>query len=209
MKAITRSGFLVGLALCAICSTGANAGELPTFDRVRVLESPRQIDDARLLNQDGQDFLFSDLQGKVAFVFFGFTNCPDVCPMTMSRWRDLERSGEVDPDQVAFVLISVDGERDTPAVMKEYLLGFSASFLGLTGSPATIKPIAKQFSAAFYKGAHSPDSGHYSVSHSPQAFVLDAAGRLRAEMYEPSTESMAGIIGALLAEGSVENESGQ
>ena len=169
------------------------------------METPRLIDDAKLLNQDGQDFHVSDLQGKVAFIFFGFTNCPDVCPMTMARWRDLERSGEVEAEQVAFVLISVDGERDTPAVMKEYLLGFSESFLGLTGSPATIKPIAKQFSAAFYKGAQSPDSGRYSVSHSPQVFILDPAGRLRAEMYEPSIESMSGIVGALLVESSAEN----
>lgn len=173
---------------------------IPAFERVRLLETGRQIQDAELVNHENQKFRISELRGQVALILFGFTKCPDVCPMTMARWRDLENSGELELQKVAFVLISVDGERDTPAVMKDYLQRFSDRFIGLTGDPAEIRLIAKQFSAAFYKATPSGIDGQYTVSHSPQAYVLDPAGNLRAEFYDPSPKAMAGVIQALLAE---------
>lgn len=171
--------------------------EIPSFDRVRVLAKPRPIADAELTDQDGKPFKISDLHGRVVFVFFGFTHCPDVCQMAMNNFRQLQLSGLVDTDETAFVLISVDGERDTPEAMKKFLATYSSDFIGLTGDPLAVKPIAKQFSVAFFKGNESPDK--YQVSHSPQAFVLDRSGQLRAELYSASTEAMAGVANALLA----------
>ena len=169
--------------------------EIPSFDRVRVLERPRLIADVELTDQAGKPFKISDLKGKVAFVFFGFTHCPDICPMAMNNFRQLERSGLVDNEQTAYVLISVDGERDTPEVLNKFLASYSSDFIGLTGDPRDVKPVAKQFSVAFYKGNESQDM--YQVSHSPQAFVLDRSGRLRAELYSASIEAMAGVANAL------------
>ena len=173
---------------------------LPSYERVRVLQPARSISDPELIDQNGRPFQLSQLRGQVALVFFGFTHCPDVCPTTMAKFRQLQRSGDVDPEKVAFVLVSVDAERDTPAVLKAYLEKFSPQFIGLTGDTGAIKAIAKEFSASFFKSNPSGGGGDYSVAHSPQAFVLDPAGQLRAEFYSPSVEAMAGITLALLSE---------
>lgn len=174
--------------------------QLPSFDRVRVLETPRIVDDAELMNQDGQPAKLSDLYGRVALVFFGFTNCQDVCPLAMEMFRQLKVSGELTEDEVAFVMISVDGDRDTPAVMKQFLGTFSSDFIGLTSAPEHVERIAAQFSASFFKGS-TDHEGHYNVTHSPQIFVVDSTGRVRAEFYSPSVEAMAGTVKALVAEG--------
>ena len=178
----------------------ASVDELPSYERVRILKPGRSISDAELIDHNGEPFKLSDLRGRVALVFFGFTNCPDVCPLTMAKFRQLQDSGSVDLEQVAFVLISVDSERDTPEALKAFLEKFSDQFIGLTGDPARIKAIAKEFSAAFYKGSPTKDSGEYLVSHSQQAFVVDAIGILRAEFYDPSVDAMTGITQALISE---------
>jgi protein SCO1/2 len=151
------------------------------------------------VDHNGRPFKLSQLQGRVALMLFGFTNCPDVCPLAMESMQQLADSGRVDTAEVAFVLISVDGARDTPAVMKNYLSRFSPDFIGLTDAPNVVKPIARAFSASFFKGGEAHD-GHYNVSHSPQVFVVDRGGRLRAEFYTPSIEAMAAITNALLQE---------
>ena len=174
--------------------------ELPAFDRVRLLESARPIQDAELTDQNGRPFQLSRLQGTVSLVFFGFTNCPDVCPLAMQRLRQLEESGGHDLANVMYVMISVDGERDTPDVLKTFLEHFSPRFIGLTGEPGSVKAIAKEFSAAFFKGSVTDGISNYNVSHSPQIFVLDPAGRLRAEYSNASTEAMSGVTLALLKE---------
>jgi protein SCO1/2 len=196
-KAVLTTVFCCFIFVAALQDSHAES-EIPSFDRVRVLQKPRLIADAELTDQDGKPFKISDLQGRVAFVFFGFTHCPDVCPMAMNSFRQLERSGLVDNEQTAYVLISVDGERDTPEAMTKFLATYSPDFIGLTGDPRDVKPIAKQFSVAFFKGNESPDK--YQVSHSPQAFVLDRSGQLRAELYSASTEAMAGVANVLLEE---------
>jgi len=174
------------------------AASLPSFDRVRVLQPAREISDAELTDQEGRPFKLSQLHGRVGLVFFGFTNCPDVCPVVLGRLRQLIESGGSDLDDVAYVMISVDGERDTPEVMKAYLAQFSPQFIGLTGDIADIKPIAAEFSAAFFKGSGTEHG--YTVSHSPQVYVVDQAGQLRAEFYNASIEAMIGVTSALLDE---------
>ena len=186
-------------ALQALCAPAVRA-EVPAYDRVRVLAAPTPIGDAALVDQNGAEFRLASLHGKVAFVLFGYTNCPDVCPLSMERLRQLRTSGQLDGAAVSYVMISVDGERDTPEALKAFLAKYSADFVGLTADPARVKPIAAQFAAAFFKGAHVGHDGHYDVAHSPQIFVLDPAGNLRAELYGASLEAMSGVARALLEE---------
>ena len=181
-------------------SVATAASALPSYDRVRVLEQARPIQDELLTNQDGKPFRLSELRGQVVLVFFGFTNCPDVCPLAMARLRQLDKSGGSDLADVAYVLISVDGERDTPEVLKAYLERFSPRFIGLTGEKASVKAIAKEFSVAFFKGSQLENDGDYTVAHSPQIYAVDTAGRLRAEFYNASVEAMSGVTLALLRE---------
>jgi protein SCO1/2 len=187
-----------------VAATAAFAAALaqaavPKLDRVRVVETPRAIADAQLTDEEGRTAHLHDLRGKVVFVLFGFTNCADVCPLTLERLGQFRDGSGLNAADVAYVMISVDGERDTPAVMKEFLARYPAEFIGLTAPPNQVTPVAQQFSAAFFKGAHDAH-GHYDVAHSPQIFVLDAAGNLRAELFGASIESMKAVALALLAE---------
>ncbi|MBT8084456.1 MAG: putative Ig domain-containing protein [Woeseia sp.] len=196
---LTISALLLVIASKVSFAFEPAAAAIPAYDRVRILHSPRIIDEIPMLDVHGQAFDLSKLRGQVLLVFFGFTHCPDVCPVALEKLRQLEALGGQEFTSVAYVMISVDGERDTPAVLKNYLDRFSPSFIGLTGQPETVKPLAKKFRAAFFKGALTADGG-YEVSHSPQVFVVDKAGRLRAEFYNASVESMAGVTRFLIAE---------
>src|SRR5690606_27251938 len=115
----------------------------------------------------------------------------------MGQLREVAASGRLDPERVAFVLISVDGERDSPERMKEFLARYSDRFIGLTAPSAEVKPLAKQFAASFYR---TGGGENYDVAHSPQLFVLDPAGRLRAEVYGAPADSMHALAQALLDE---------
>lgn len=173
---------------------------VPSHDRIRVLESARPIGDATLTDQNGDAFTLGSLRGRVALVLFGYTNCPDVCPLAMEQLRELHDSGLLSPDdKVAYVLISVDGDRDTPAVVKAFLAKYSSDFIGLTAPPAAVKPIAGRFSVSFFEGGHD-HGGHYTVAHSSQIFVVDPTGNVRAESYGASPEAMADVVRALNAE---------
>jgi protein SCO1/2 len=192
--------FVAAFALVAIAVSPSASAAVPAYERVRVLETPKPIGPATLTDQNGASFDLADLQGKVAFVLFGFTNCPDACPLSMERLRELNHSGLVAADAVSYVMISVDGERDTPAAMKAFLAKYSSEFIGLTADPSRVQPIAQQFSAAFFKGSRHAHDGGYEVAHSPQIFVLDLKGRVRAEVFGASLEAMAGVAKALLDE---------
>ena len=201
MKRTLRQAFGVSLIALACWGVPASAetSPLPTYDRVRILQEARDIPDAELIDHNGHPFKLSQLNGRVALVFLGFTNCPDVCPLAMAKMMQLQASRGAGLEDIAYVMISVDGERDTPEAMKKFLTQYSPQFIGLTGDPQSIKPIAKEFSVAFFKGA---GTGHnYDVSHSPQVFVMDQAGRLRAEFYNASIEAMTGVTQALIEEG--------
>lgn len=200
-----RRAALASLAV-SFAAAAAAAASLPQPDRVRILETPIAVPAATLTDQDGEPFALERLQGRVALLFFGFSNCPDVCPMAMQRLRELEKSAGFADDEVAYVLISVDGERDTPAVMKAFLAKYSPSFIGLTAEPSVVKPVAAKLRASFFKGAPTGQGHGYDVSHSPQVFVVDSEGRLRAEFYNASSQAMASVVSALIQETAADPE---
>lgn len=127
-----------------MATNGIEVSDLPRYDRVRVLQLAPSISDIQLIDQDGRPFRLSQLRNKVTLIFFGFTNCPDVCPMVLQKLRQLEEYIGTDTAEIAYVMISVDGERDTPDVMKPYLERYSPRFIGLTGLPGVVKMIAEE-----------------------------------------------------------------
>ena len=196
---------LNALSVCALVAVPlfglqSATAAVPSHERIRVLESARPIGEARLTDQNGHAVALSSIRGSVTFVLFGYTNCPDACPAGMERLRELHESGAIPRGvKVKYVLISVDGERDTPAALKTFLAKYSSNFVGLTASPNTVKPIAANFSASFFAGAHD-HADHYTVAHSPQIFIVDPAGNIRAEVYGASLDAMADVARALSAE---------
>ncbi len=186
--------------LAAPLPSAAQPGALRAMDHVRVFEPPRPIRDAELRDQRNKPFRLSQLKGRVALVFFGFTHCPDICPLAMQRFQQLNATGTFDTGELAYVMIGVDAERDTPDTMAEFLSHFSEDFIGLSGGAHQVKPVAKNFSAAYFKGGPTGKEDDYSVSHSTQVFVLDSEGRLRAELYEAPLDTMTKVVRALLDE---------
>ena len=166
-------------------------------------EPPRAIADFQLTDQGGKAVKLSDLRGAPVLMFFGFTHCAQVCPTTLNQLRQLEREHKAELGKTRIVIVSVDGERDSPAAMKTWLQPISPNFIGLTGAPATVHNVTAQFSAAFYKvpGANKSD---YSMEHNSQIFLLDAKGRLRATFFNAPLATMATVTHSIAAESVLE-----
>ncbi|HEV7717320.1 MAG TPA: SCO family protein, partial [Steroidobacteraceae bacterium] len=156
--------------------------------------------DFQLTDQNGKPFHLGSLHGRPVVVFFGFAHCPDVCPAVLHNLAMLKKSSPESLREVSVVMISVDGERDTPEVMRAYLRSFSPDFIGLTGTSADVHIIAARFSATFFKDPPKDASGAYLVQHTSRVYALDRKGRLRAEMYDASPQATAGVLHALVAE---------
>jgi len=193
---------LAAFASVASAQAGAGPKPLPKFDRVMIIDTPRVVADLAMTDQDGKATRVSDLAGAPTLVFFGFTHCPDVCPTTLQKLALIKSSRAKELEGLRVAFISVDGERDTAAAMKEYLKRFPAEFVGLTAPSEQVRNLALGFSAPFFKDPpkDGPNKDEYAVQHSSRLFALDKQGRLRAEIYDASPEAIAGVAVALLAE---------
>jgi len=139
------------------------------------------------------------LRGKVLLVYFGYTHCPDVCPAAMGVGA--QTLNALTPEERAktrMLMISVDPERDTPAVLKTYVAYFHPEMVGVTGTPAEIAAVAKAYGAAYVRQSPN-ENGAYAVDHSAQTFVVAPDGRL-AEILQPSApkEKMLTVVRGLL-----------
>jgi protein SCO1/2 len=132
--------------------------------------------DFTLTGTDGKPFASSRLEGRPHALFFGFTNCPDVCPTTLARLAKLRKALGRGDSAFDIVLVSVDPERDTPEAMKDYVAMFGTPVIGLTGSPAEIDRVKKLYSIYAAKAPHG-QAGHYNVDHSAQVLLFDRDGR--------------------------------
>lgn len=140
----------------------------------------RPVGDFALTDQDGRDVRLADLKGKNALFYFGFTHCPNICPVGLAHLAALYR--KLSPEEQAatqIVFVSVDPERDTPEVLKDYVAFFDPSFVGLTGSAESVAQIAKVFGVFYEEHELDNGSGDYTVDHSSTVFLVDSEGRLR------------------------------
>jgi protein SCO1/2 len=129
-----------------------------------------------LTTQDGTHLASADLEGRPFAVVFGYTHCPDVCPTTLLQWTNLLRSAGVAANEFKVLFVSVDSERDTPAVLKSYLASFDSRITALTGSPSQIANVAEEFGAHYAKVAG--EHGNYTYDHTVQRYLIDRDGRL-------------------------------
>ena len=159
--------------------------------------------DFALTDHNEQAFELTSLRGKVVVIFFGYSFCPDYCPTTLSKLSSVSTRLGDDRAQLKTLYISVDPERDTPAVLKEDLASFRLDALGLTGAKAEIDRVVKQYGAS-YEIVPTPESASpYTVSHSTTLYVLDRQGRVRLELpYEATIEEILEGIRSVMAEGS-------
>lgn len=126
----------------------------------------------------GQVRRLADFQGKVVVVFFGYTQCPDVCPTTLARIAEVRQLLGEAGAKVQAVFISVDPERDTPEVLQAYMKAFDDSFVALRGSAEQTAQVAREFKVIYQKVA-GKEAGSYSMDHSAASYVFDPSGRVR------------------------------
>ena len=168
---------IFGLLFVALVVIGAIAYTLSSQNRFNgiVFDPPEPTPDFTLDSAQGPVSL-SDFHGKVVVLFFGYTSCPDVCPLTLSYLRRTMSNLGDQAQGVQVIFVSVDGMRDTPEKLAIYTANFNPDFIGLTGTQAQIDQVTKDF-RIFYQ-MNPPDSdGFYSVDHTASIIVLDQQGR--------------------------------
>lgn len=134
--------------------------------------------DFHLTDDQGKPVSGKDYRGKVVLLYFGYTHCPDVCPLTLAQLHVvMQRLGPL-ADNVRILFVSVDPARDTPDVMHAYVNAFDPRAIGLTGSPGDIEALSKRYRSAFTREPDKGD-GNYEVSHSSAIYVFDQEGKAR------------------------------
>ncbi|WP_374675901.1 SCO family protein [Ideonella sp.] len=151
-----------------------------------------------LTDASGQPRTLADFKGKVAVVFFGYTQCPDVCPTTLAEVAAAKQMLGAEGSKLVGVFVTVDPERDTPEVLKAYVANFGSDFVALRGSLDETKAIARDFKV-FYAKVPGQTEGSYTIDHTANAFVFDPQGRVRlVERYGSGPEALAHDVKALL-----------
>jgi protein SCO1/2 len=143
------------------------------------LDPPRPAPEISLRNPEGSTFRLSAYRGKVVVLSFGYTFCPDVCPMTLSELAQVRTNLGEAARRVQVAFITVDPERDTPARLAEYTRYFDKTFVGLTGTPEQLAQVRKAYGATAEKRAVPGTSAAYLIDHSAFIYVIDVEGRLR------------------------------
>jgi protein SCO1/2 len=178
------------------------AGDQSPVSSLLVLPDARVIADFALTDQHSQPFSLADLRGKWSLLFFGFTNCPDVCPGALFELQRVNQSmqqalGAKAADQLQILFISVDPERDTAAKMEQYLAYFDPVFIGITGDQVQLLPLTRQLGIAYRIEEHEPGAPRYDVAHSASILLMDPQGRLYGAFPQPHDAEK--IVADLLA----------
>lgn len=134
--------------------------------------------DIRAQDAEGRVRSLQDFRGKVVAVFFGYVQCPDVCPTTLAELAAVRKELGKDGERLQGVFVTVDPERDTPEVLKAYMANFDASFIALRPTPEQLPALAKDFKV-FYKHVPGKTSGSYTVEHTAASYLFDPQGRVR------------------------------
>lgn len=197
--------FAAALLLLAVACSPAVGGvprsALRHAESVRIVEEPFIVQDFTMPASTGRTLQFSELRGDWVLVFFGYTHCPDFCPLTLVDLVKVKELLGPQADQVEVVYISVDGLRDTPDLMRRYLDHFDSSFIGLSGDDKTLERIHTDYDL-YYKRAVVKDSDTYVVDHSTRTYLIDPQGRLRLSFaYSTDPEIVAEVLGDFIAQG--------
>ena len=173
LKVIATSVFLAATA--GIISACSDKGQ--SFAAIDITGADYAGDFA-LTDHNGQPRSLKDFAGKVVVLFFGYTQCPDVCPTSMAELAEVKKLLGKDGDRLQGLFVTVDPERDTPAVLKAYMEAFDPTFLALYTTPEKLATLAKDFKL-YYKKVAGQTPTSYSVDHSAANYVYDTRGKLR------------------------------
>ena len=188
-----RTLLMVGLAV----ALSACSPDKPSFKAID-LTGADYAQGFQLKDQFGQERTLADFKGQVVVVFFGYTQCPDFCPTTLSEWVLVKQALGENGKKLQAVFITVDPERDTPEVLKDYMANFDPSFLALVPTLDALPALAKNFKI-YYKKVPGPTPTSYTMDHQAGTYMYDTEGRLRLyARYGLGPAAMAEDIGKLL-----------
>ena len=174
-SASMKVAFAAG-ALCAALLSGCSE-QKPAFASVDVTGAD-YAKNFELTDHNGHVRHLTDFAGKVVVIFFGYTQCPDVCPTSMSELAEVKTLLSKDGERVQGLFVTVDPERDTPELLKAYMSNFDPSFLALRASPEQLAVLAKDFKV-YYKKVPGSTATSYTMDHSAGSYVYDTKSQLR------------------------------
>jgi protein SCO1/2 len=168
--------YLAVALLAALLAAACGKSEAPQFQLTDVTGAGfgKTLE---LTDHNGKRRTLADFKGKVVVLFFGFTHCPDACPTTMMELATVAKQLGPDAERMQVLFVTVDPERDTSEVLRQYVPSFNPTFIGLSGTSDETARAAKEFKIYYQKQAQP--GGSYTMDHSAGTFVLDAQGRLR------------------------------
>ena len=175
---MNKRQWLGGLGFLALLALGACGQGKPAFRGVDITGA-EYAQGWELADQNGQVRTIKDFAGKVVIVFFGYTQCPDVCPTSMQELAEVKRLLGQDGERLQGVFITVDPDRDTPELLKSYMANFDPSFVALRAStPEQLAQVTKEFKI-YYKKVEGKTPTSYTMDHSAGSFTFDPQGRVR------------------------------
>jgi protein SCO1/2 len=186
------AGFAALFALTA-CSPEGKSGARESFASTDITGA-NYASGFHLTDHHGQLRTLADYKGKVVTLFFGYTQCPDVCPTNLLNMAQVMRELGPDADKVQVLFVTIDPERDTQELLAQYVPAFDPRFVGLYGDLATTQAVARDFKV-FYQKQGDVQGGRYTVDHSTGTYVYDPQGRLR--LYIKHGEKPAVIVADL------------
>ena len=172
---VHRNLYAIALVLL-LCLAACDDGK-PQFRNTDVTGADYARDFA-LTDHNGRQVTLADYRGRVVTVFFGFTQCPDVCPTALAEMRAVVEKLGADGPKLQVLFITIDPQRDTQALLSQYVPAFHPSFVGLYGDAETTARVAKDFKV-FYQKVAGKTPGSYSMDHTAGTYVFDPQGRLR------------------------------
>jgi protein SCO1 len=146
--------------------------------------NPKQIRDFDSLNQKGNSFGLNQIQGKWSLLFFGYTHCPDICPITLSVMADSYKQLAIEYEDIQIIFVSVDPARDTTEKLSQYMSYFNEDFIGLNGDPEKENSLTKQIGVAYYLN-NEEHTDNYLVDHSASVFLFDPKARMVGKISPP------------------------
>ncbi len=204
MKRLSSVIVIVVALLLSGCGGAVATGPTavpPTPQPITNIDPAKEIVDFSLTNQADEKVSLHDYKGKLILLAFGYTHCPDVCPVTLARFKQVKDALGTQADKVNFVFISVDGERDTPTRMNEYLAMFDPAFVGLTGDQTAARDVIHQYGGEFVIKDAEGLRKNYSVDHTATSFLMSTDGKwIRTYAYNTAPEiivpDIKGVLGA-------------
>lgn len=193
-----KSGFVAACVIAAFILAGCQPAPQPPSFQATDITGATFARDFRLTDHNGQVRTLADFKGKVVAVFFGYVHCPDVCPTTLSDFAAaLQQLGPL-AERVQVIFVTVDPQRDTPELLKQFVPAFNPGFLGMVADEETLRQLAKEYKVVYQKNSVK-GADDYLIDHSAGTYVYDPQGNLRLLMpYGSSADAIAQDLKTLL-----------